>query len=63
MGRAQDVPNAESYRYKVTSVIAILTYLKFSRFPHKDKSENTFIKICLPVSRRNKGNKNIKTVP
>ncbi len=47
MGRAQDVPNAESYRYKVTSVIAILTYLKFSRFPHKDKSENTFIKICL----------------
>ncbi len=58
MGRAQDVPNAESYRYKVTSVIAILTYLKFSRFPHKDKSENTFIKnMSVHRSGRRKGTK------
>ena len=30
------------------SVIVILLVVKFSRFLHKDKSENTFIKICLP---------------
>ncbi len=30
------------------SVIVILLVVKFSRFLYKDKSENTFIKICLP---------------
>jgi len=35
-----------TYQYRVTSVIALLDSLKFSRFPSKDKSDYTFIKIC-----------------
>ena len=30
------------------SAVVILLVVKFSRFRIKDKSENTFIKICLP---------------
>ena len=33
---------------KVMSVLPIPDALKFSRFPYKDKSENTFIKYVMP---------------
>jgi len=48
---------AERIPIQMMSVVVILFSRKLSDFPFKDKSENTFIKICTPKAYRSRRHK------